>query len=493
MFYRFRSRTLWSMQSAAKVGALLLVFIVLVIGGYSVLGSSLIGPGKDEYFAVFPDAGGTPPGARLLLAGVQVGTVSKVTLDSPTQAKMTLLLEKGTQLPEGSRVEIPGSLIGLGESALVIVPPTTPAATNLSPGATMEGFKASPLDALLPGGGKDTIAELTKTMAAVRKLLEDGNLKQQVSSLMKNTNKTMENATVLTQNMTALVARMNSFVDANQGKLSAALNSGAQAVADVRNVTLEFSKMAQSGKVQKNTTEILASLNSAAKKADQLVASMNSLVNDPKLRGPLNHTLQNTADISDTGKQIATNAAAMTKDGTVITKNAITLTEKANEIATKASDIEDQLKGVLDKVGGFFGKRPDTGSLSGLTYELDLLRTTNPNHWRQDVNFKLPFSDQTLNLGIYDAFESNKLTVQLGKSITRNLGYRYGVYASKPGGGVDYSFTPRLSLRSDLWDINNPKLDLRFGYEFGNGLLGWVGMDRIFNGNSATIGIGVRK
>ena len=94
MFYRFRSRTLWSMQSAAKVGALLLVFIVLVIGGYSVLGSSLIGPGKDEYFAVFPDAGGTPPGARLLLAGVQVGTVSKVTLDSPTQAKMTLLRSK---------------------------------------------------------------------------------------------------------------------------------------------------------------------------------------------------------------------------------------------------------------------------------------------------------------------------------------------------------------------------------------------------------------
>jgi phospholipid/cholesterol/gamma-HCH transport system substrate-binding protein len=481
------------MQSAAKVGALLLVFIVLVIGGYAILGSSLLGPGKDVYYARFADAGGTPVGSRLLMAGVQIGTVSKVALVSPTEAKLTLSVNKGIEIPTGSEVVISGSLIGLGESSLTVAPPAILPGTDLQPGATLEGHKASPLDSILPGGGKDTIAELTKTMAAVRKLLEDGTLKQHVTALMENTNKTMENAAVLTKNLTALVSRMNVFVDANQSKIASAISSGTQAVADVRNVTYEFAKLAKSGKVQHDTTEIFASLNSAAKKANELVTSMNALVNDPKLRDPLNHTLQNTSEITDTGKVIANNAALMSKDGTVITKNAIGLTEKANEIATKASDIEDQLKVVLDKVGGFFGKRPDTSALSSLSYEMDLLRTTRPNYWRTDINFKLPLAEQTLNVGIYDAFEGNKLNLEVGKPITKSLGYRYGIYASKVAGGVDYIFTPRLSLKSDIWDINDPKLDVRFGYEFGNGLLGWLGVDRLFNGNSATIGIGVRK
>jgi phospholipid/cholesterol/gamma-HCH transport system substrate-binding protein len=286
---------------------------------------------------------------------------------------------------------------------------------------------------------------------------------------------------------------MSAVVDTNKGQIASALRSGAQAVADVRKVTLEFAKLAQSGKIQRDTTDIVASLKSAAAKADSLVASMNSLINDPKLRDPINQTLANTAEISNTGKEIAANAAVMSKDGTVISKNAITLTNKANEIATKASEIEDQLKGVLDKVGGFFGKAPSTGSLSALSYDLDLLRTTNPNHWRTDINFKLPLADQFLTFGVYDAFEANKLTAELGKPISKSLDYRYGIYASKPGVGVDYALTPKLGVRTDLWDINNPRLDMRLGYEFGNGFVGWLGMDRIFNGNSATIGIGVRK
>jgi ABC-type transporter Mla subunit MlaD len=481
------------MQSAAKVGALLLVFIVLVLGGYAILGSSIFGTGHDEYFATFRDAGGTPVGARLLMAGVQIGTVSKVGLASATQARLTLKVDKGTKIPTGSRVQIPGSLIGLGDSALEVMPPEPSSGTFLSPGATLDGYKASPLDAILPGGGKETITELTRTLVAVRKLLEDGKLKQQVSTLMVHTDKTMENAAVLTKNLSGLVSRMNGFVDTNQGKLSAALTSGEKAIADVRTVTLQFVKLAKSGKVQGDTLQILASLNSAAKKADQLVSSMSDLVNDPKIRDPIHHTLENAASISDSGKTIAANAITMSNDGTVITKNAITLTNKVNEIATKASVIEDQLQGVLDKVGGFFGHQAKSSALSGLTYELDLFRTTNPNYWRTDVNFKLPIEDQTLNFGVYDAFESNKLTAELGKPITKNLSYRYGIYASKVAGGVDYSFTPRFSLRSDLWDINDPNLDIKFGYEFGNGLMGWIGMDRIFNGNSALIGIGVRR
>lgn len=482
------------MQSAAKVGGLVLVFIVLVAAGYSFLGSNLFGPGSDQYYATFSDAAGTPVGARVLMAGVQVGTVSGVTLKSPSEAVVSLKLQKGLRIPLHSEIQIPGSLIGLADQMLVIVPPPSYDGQYYSPGQTIPGRRLSGLDEMLQGKGNETLANLNKTLTSVQKLLANKEMLGHVNELMESTNKTMESAMTLTQNMSVLVNRMNGFLASNQSKLSDALTSGAKAVEDVHRITYEFSKYVQSGKVQKNTDQIFASLTSAAKKADDLVASMNSLVNDPAFRANVNRIVDNTASITENGKAASANAVDMTKSGEVIAKNGITLSEKANEIATKASAIEDQLHGVLDKVGGFFGGgKPKTNPLQGLTYEMDLFRTTHPNYWRTDINFKLPLSDQDLDFGIYDALASNKITLELGKPVNKQLTYRYGIYASQVAGGVDYRFTPRLSLRTDLWNINNPYLDVMLGYEFGNGLLGWIGMDHTFNGNSALIGIGVRR
>jgi hypothetical protein len=192
------------------------------------------------------------------------------------------------------------------------------------------------------------------------------------------------------------------------------------------------------------------------------------------------------ADITKNGTTISENAV-------VVSKKAIVLTDKATEIATKASEIEDQLKGVLDKVGGFFNKAPSGKDIPKITSEMDLMRQSQPGYWRTDVGLSFPLQDSTLNLGIYDAFESNKLTAELGKNITDKFGYRYGIYASKPAIGVDYRLAPRLSLRGDAWDINAPRLDLRTSYEIGNGLIGWLGFDRILHENAFTFGIGVRR
>jgi phospholipid/cholesterol/gamma-HCH transport system substrate-binding protein len=124
---------------------------------------------------------------------------------------------------------------------------------------------------------------------------------------------------------------------------------------------------------------------------------------------------------------------------------------------------------------------------------MDLMRETNPGYWRTDVGLTFPLGDTTLNAGLYDAFGSNKLTVQLAKQATPKLQYRYGVYAAKPGVGVDYQLAPKVTLRGDMWDINRLRVDLRARYDFGNGIVGWVGVDSLFDRNAATIGIGIRR
>ncbi len=152
------------MQGTAKVGLLLAVFVCLLIGGYAVLGKSLFAPKPDVYFAKLDDAGGVAEGTRVLMAGVNIGTVTEVTLISPKVARFKLELTKGIQIPENSTLQLPSSLISFGESPVLIVPPESSSAVMLQPGATLGSSKVSALESMLPGS-KDTVRELNKTMA----------------------------------------------------------------------------------------------------------------------------------------------------------------------------------------------------------------------------------------------------------------------------------------------------------------------------------------
>jgi len=330
-------------------------------------------------------------------------------------------------------------------------------------------------------------------MVAFRKLLEDQKLQAKVTDLLATSNITLERFGTLAHNANSLMA-------SNQANIGRAISAATAAVEDVHKVTLRVAQLMEEGKLQKDAVAIMDRIKTISQHADSMVQDLNKLINDPKLRDPIAQTASNVSDITTTGKQIANNVADITKNGTAITENAavvskkaITLTDKATEIATKAVEIEDQLKGVLDKVGGFFNKAPSGKDIPKITSEMDLMRQSQPGYWRTDVNFSVPLSDSNLTLGIYDAFESDKLTAELGKNVTDRVGYRYGIYASKPAVGVDFLLAPRLSLRGDAWDINSPQLSLRTNYEFGNGFLGWVGFDRVLRDNAFTFGIGVRR
>ena len=480
------------MQSTAKVGLLLVVFVALFVGGYAVLGKSLFGHSGDSYYVTLSDAGGVSEGTQVLMAGVSVGTVTHISLLSPKVAKMNLEIIKGTRIPVGSTVQLPTSLVGFGDSPVTIVPPEGDVSTILTPGATLNGFKGSPLDSILPEG-RQTVAELNKTMVAFRKILEDQKLQGKVTDLLTTTNKTLERFGTLANNVSSLLT-------SNQANIGHAITAATAAVQDVHTVTVKIAQMMQDGKLQKNAVAIVERMNTISKHADELVQNLNKLVNDPQLRGPMAQSMSNVADITNTGKTIANNVADITKNGTtisenaaVVSKKAIVLTDKATEIATKASEIEDQLKGVLDKVGGFFNKAPNSRDLPKITTEMDLMRSSQPGYWRTDVMFGVPLQDSTIKFGLYDALNSNKLTVELAKPVTSRLTYRYGIYASSPSIGVDYLLAPRWTLQGDAWNINASRLDVRTGYDMGNGLIGWLGIDRFFHDNAFTFGIGVRR
>ena len=285
----------------------------------------------------------------------------------------------------------------------------------------------------------------------------------------------------------------------NQSIRDALMNANME-IKDVHRVTNQVAMMLEEGSIQKDTKGLLKQLKDVTASANKLVISMDDLVNDPQIRGPVNSTLANVAEISETGKSIAKNTNSMTEQGVEISKNVKTITDKAiplmdnaNEVMVKASKIEDQLQDTLGKVGGFFNRKPGPSLFEKANYSMNLFRHTDQNYWRTDIGIEYPLADGRIYAGLFDAFGSNRLTLQLGKNVSPNLQYRYGIYAAKPGVGVDFQVAPKLSLHGDVWDINRTRASLTARYDFGNGVVGWLGMSNAFGRNSAVIGVGIRR
>lgn len=469
------------MQGAWKVGLFVVLFVGLLFGAYQILGKSMLRPEMDTYEVVFEDATGIAEGAKVLLAGVKVGTVTKVRLDDPAQPSKAIIgieVDKKVSIPEGSGVVLPGSLIGFGDNPLQIVPPTRPAA-KVAPGSTLVGVRTSPLQDLLPDT-KSTMEEVNKTLAATRRLIEDQQLKQGLDNLLKTSDQTLKQFGNLAQ-------RIDGVVVQNQGSIKTAVQEAANTMAEVKKTTVAIRTLAEDPQWKDKVGGLMDGLTATTKKADELVASLNAFVSDPAMKESINGTLANTQKISESGTRIAADAEK-------IAANGVTVSEKAIELATKASEILDEAKELFKKFGGVLGKGPGAAAaLSGIEASMDLNRESNPDRFRTDATVSIPFDGKRIQLGLWDAFESNKLTVQMAQPFSDVLTLRYGIYASKPGVGVDYRLASRLFVRGDLFDINNPRGDIRLRYEFGNGFYGYLGMDRVFDRNAATVGIGFRK
>ena len=473
------------MQGAAKVGLLVLVFVALLYGAYAILGRTLSRGAYNTYYADFADAGGASEGAKVLMAGVQVGSVSKVVLVSPRLARVTLEIQKEVSVPQGSQAVIPTALIGLGDNSIQITPPEKPAPGNLPPGSTLVGVRTGALDNILPNT-KETVAEVNKTLAATRKLLEDTDLKKKVTMLLDTSNKTLEQFKVLAGHTDAVLAQ-------STPSIKNAMRDATLTMAEIRRGTVMLTKLIEEGKFQGKALALLDKLNKSASDADTLVRNINSYVADADMKQSIKATAANAATVSDSATRIAASGEKIAANGEKIAENGVVMSQKAIELETKASDLLEDVKKAVGNITGFFNKGTGKPSLPKLTVNMDLLRETRPNHWRTDIGAKVGIGDSNLHLGIFDAFESNKLVAQIGKPLGPNGEYRYGIYASKPGVGVDYRLAPRLFLRGDLFDINSPRFDLRARYEFGNGFVGWLGVEKILDKNAPTIGVGFRK
>lgn len=466
------------MQAAWKVGVFVVVFAAMLLGAYALLEKSVFAKRTDVYYAAFADAGGVTTGSPVLLSGVKVGQVTEVQLVSAAQARLKLAIDQGTRIPEGSSVIVPMSFISIGDTRVNIVPAKTVA--FLSPGSTMPGTLGSPMQDILPDADK-TLAQVNSTLVSLQNLLEDKGLKKQLNDLLATVTDT-------SKKFGNIAGRVDGMIAQNSSKFSSLLTTTGSALKNMEAVSIEIKRLVASGQLEGKVTALMDNLNGTVLQGKQLVADMQSFVNDPDMRANMKDTLANFKVMSDSGTKIAANAETMSANGVAISEETKTLMTKANKLADQVQDLIEKFNQTIEKFA-----TPAKGAISSIGFEGTLSQESDPGRLRADVNVTVPVGKDKLMLGLWDAFESNKLNLQLQKQVNPKLGIRYGAYASKPGLGVDYDLASRLSLRGDLFGLNDPRLDLRLGYRFGESVSGFIGVNKVFERNSPTIGVTVRK
>lgn len=469
------------MQGALKVGLLVVAFITAFVAAFAVLGKSMFAEPVDTYKAVFKDAGGVPVGSAVNLSGVRVGRVGSVALDGPGRALLILELKKGTPVPVGTQASIAGSLIGIGDRPIELKPPVTIGAMA-TPGSTLEGVSQSPLSSFAPES-EETLKALNATLKATQGLLEDKATRDRLGTLLDSSNKTIAE-------FGTLAAQMNRLVAANQGQVQVALVRAVKMMGDLSVATKAIARIAGDGKLEGQMNGLLTEMNKTMKESNLLVADLRKTVNDPELQGPMKQILANTQTMTESGTKIASNAELMSKNGIAISEEAIKVMEKASKLADELSEV---LKKFDKALGGVAGIASGGKGFPQVETDIIVTRESNPGRFRSDFEAAIPIGGDRYHLGIYDAFESNKLIAQIGRPLSERSEFRYGIYASKPGVGVSYQIAPGVSLRGDLFDVNRPRFDFRTKFDFNREVSGWLGLERIFDHPSPSIGIGIRR
>lgn len=468
------------MRSSVQVGIITSLATALLAGAFFFLGRSVLNRPTYLLNAQFSDVKGLRAGANVLLSGVNIGSVEEVELKDSRLVNVRMRVDKRARIPLRSKVRIPGAVLFPGDQRLEIVPPPI-VAGYVEENATLVGESSGGLDELMPGA-QTALAELNRTLTAVRTKVEDPELNRNIRAVMGNLSRSLEQISLLT-------TQARSVLSANRATIEVILRNVASASREMDIAARSANGLLADASLRNNLKATLESVKHAAEYARNASASLNEIVSDPRFQQNISVTTQNVRDISESGKEIATNTSTLTNqakgvmdDVKVVTMQAIGLTEDARRLVNH-----------LDEIANTFPRFGGGGGGATPEFRLDFIYDLDTSLFRTDAMARVPFKGNAIIAGVYDATESNKIIAQYEVQESPLYRMRYGVYASKPGVGVDYQPSRRLGLVADLYDPNDLQLDLRLSLQFGDNWAGWVGIDGLFNRTNPIVGVQLRR
>lgn len=432
-----------AVSPAVRVG--MIIFIALVAFGavaWFLTGYRIRAAGY-MVTAVLDNALGVTKGSEVRMAGVTIGVVDDISLDRNQRAVVRMLINKRYRIPVRSRFILRVGML-IGEKYLDIVP-NRETREYLESGDNVEGEVPTRIEDLLPQT-QELLANLTEASENLRDLLGDRELQTQLHRSLAN----VERATA---RLDRTMAAIQGTVIAEQDEMRAIVSNVALASENVRDLTAELEQFVKQGGLQENIGETLASARRSAESLERTTVSLEKLATAPEFQEDIRGTV------------------------------------------SEAREAVKEARGVIDRLGRIFGKGPSlTAGIPTRESSVEALYRPGDGRFRTTLSTTVPLrEDNFLDLGIYDVGAGNKLILQPGRPMSSTTDLRYGIYASRLGLGLDHVFSSRTFGALNLYDPDEPRLDVRAGYNITDNWGVLLGVDSLFGDNQLTLGVRLTK
>ncbi|MFN4033343.1 MAG: MlaD family protein [Fimbriimonadales bacterium] len=469
----------------ARVGAVLLIGVALLIVGLRFLQARFLDRGHYLIQARFADARNISAGAKVLMAGVPVGFVRGVSLEgAPPKATLTLAIRDTVRIPQGSTVRLSGGLLLPGETRVEIIPPDQ-VLGYLAAGSVVEGeppFDFSRAFDQLAPAVEATLQEVQRTLAAARALLEDSQLRDSVQQ-------TLQSVEQATRQTTRLLAQAEGLMTENRASIRRILANAADATRELNRALQTAHQLLQDPQLANDLRETLAHARASAERAEQILSELNQLVADEQLQTDLRATLSNVRAVSERALELADKTGAVIDNAETLTRN---LNDTLNEAKPILQQAGESFRKVNESLESFASAR--TFGVQDAAYQLEMGYNTARQRYRTDLTATFYLRNQSqLRIGLYDFTESDQLIAQYGVPLRENLLLRYGIYGAKAGFGVDYKFGEQGLLTLDLFDPNNWRGQARLHWRVSEGVWLWGGLDSPFRYNQPAFGLRIQR
>lgn len=462
----------------AKVGLMILIGIVLTLVGVNFLRARASAQGHYELRARFSDARNLSQGSQVLMAGVPIGFVKKIQLLSdPPVAEAALAIQEGVQIPEGSTFRLPSGVLFPTEARVEVVPPATRTAATIPPNTTLYGVSPAGLDSIMPEF-EETAKELRKLLVSARELIEDADLKSGVE-------KTLASVQQATDQTTRLLSSVTAAVDENRGAARTLLVEATAATREAQNSMKKITALATDPRFKEEILTILETAQRSLERADALLMEAQNFASDPELKENIKTITANATELSGKMNTIADKTSSLIDDASGLTQKISDTIDDSREILQTTKTSIERVNNTLDSALSL-----RTLGFEEPYYRLDVTNNLDSKRYRTDATIYLPTKDDRfLLIGVHDLSESNQLIFQYGTQISPQLQLRYGIYAAKPGFGVDYRFGNNALATLDAFNPNNFQTSLRLKVRITENIYGWAGLESLFRQNQPLLGL----
>lgn len=415
--------------------------------------------------AVFPDALGIREQARVYLAGVEVGEVQKVWLTSDLRARVRMALRRDVRIPEDTVAVVMSPGIAGVDKLIALMPGKS--SREAQEGAELRGMKEPGISDIAPVA-QQTLQEVQQLVRSANEWLNDAEIRSSIKVTLRNVEQASARLTALTEQTRKLLASTGRSLDA--------------VVQDTRRSTRLLPQVVE------DLQALLEQSRELVRTAQHATESFDRFVSDEQLQQNLRDAAREMSLLSAKLNRIAEDIGKYTGDEELRENVRSTVAEARNTL-TEARQATERINRFVERL-----IQPSKLAIRPLDVSLDVYALLRDSMFRTDLTLAFPYRDSRyFYLGVYDVTESNKFILQYGSQLTPALNLRYGLYASKPGIGVDWTLRPGLQLHADVFDPNDLQVNTRAKIRLDADWSLWVGIDSLFRDNQPILGLQVTR